>query len=141
MVYFYLSVCSKSPVKHQSQMGVQFTQSSLVGGIFERLIKSVKRCLHKIVGQARLTYDEMTTALVEVEAVINSRPLTYVAMDDLDEPLTHSHLLTIHRILSLPDNTKPSENDEEFILNGHSRLTKRARHLNHTLNIFWNRWQ
>ena len=122
-------------------MGVQFTQSSLVGGIFERLIKSVKRCLHKIVGQARLTYDEMTTALVEVEAVINSRPLTYVAMDDLDEPLTHSHLLTIHRISSLPDNTKPSKDDEEFILNGHSQLIKRARHLNHTLNIFWNRWQ
>ena len=62
-----------------------------MGGIFERLIKSVKRCLRKIVGQARLTYDEMTTALVEVEGVINSRPLTYVAMDDW---MSLSHHLT-----------------------------------------------
>ena len=57
-----------------------------------------------------------------------------------DEPLTPSHLLTGHRIWSLPDNPKPSEDDEEFILNGHRQLTRRARHLNHTLNIFWNRW-
>ena len=78
----------------------------------------------------------MTTALVEVEAVLNSRPLTYVAMDDLDEPLTPSHLLTGHRILSLPDNPKLNGNDEdedeEFSPSGHDQLTRRARHLNRT---------
>ena len=80
---------------HTSSVGIKWDfnlpKAPWWGGLFERLIKSVKRCLRKIIGQARLTYDEMTTALVEVEAVLNSRPLIYVAMDDLDEPLTPSH--------------------------------------------------
>ncbi len=61
------------------------------GGFFERLIKSTKRCLRKIVGQGKLYYDELRTVLVEMEAVINSRPLTYLSAEDLDEPLTPSH--------------------------------------------------
>jgi len=43
----------------------------------------------------------MHTAVVEIEAILNSRPLFYVGPDDLDETLTPSHLLTGHRILSL----------------------------------------
>ena len=39
------------------------------GGIFERMIHSTKRCLRKTLGQAKLTYDEVLTALTEVEAI------------------------------------------------------------------------
>lgn len=53
------------------------------GGVFERLIKSTKRCLRKVVGTARFLYDEMHTAVVEIEAIVNSRPLSYVHPDDL----------------------------------------------------------
>ena len=63
------------------------------GGIFERLVKSTKRCLRKVVGRSRLYYDELITVVTEIEAVINSRPLTYLSADDLDEPLTPSHFL------------------------------------------------
>ena len=42
------------------------------GGIFERMVRSTKRCLRKIVGQAKLSYDELLTALTEVEIVLNS---------------------------------------------------------------------
>ena len=52
------------------------------GGMFARLIKSTKRCLQKLIGQARFLYDEMHTAVVEIEAIINLRPLTYVSSDD-----------------------------------------------------------
>ena len=112
------------------------------GGMFERLIRSVKRCLRKIIGQARLSYNELTTAIVEVEAVINSRPLTYVATDNLDEPLTPSHLLTGCRILSLPDYLchKPEEENETPDI-GHSQLTRRACHLNNTLDSFRRHWR
>ena len=67
------------------------------------MIKSAKRCLRKAIGREALTYDELLTLVVEVEAVLNSRPLSYISTDDMEEPLTPSHLITGHRILSLPE--------------------------------------
>ena len=45
------------------------------GGVFERMVRSTKHCLRKMVGRANFTRDEMLTAVVEIEAVINSTPL------------------------------------------------------------------
>ena len=42
------------------------------GGVFERMVRSTKRCLRKMIGRASLTRDELLTAVVEIEAVINS---------------------------------------------------------------------
>ena len=62
------------------------------GGLFERLIKSTKRCLflRKINGQARVTYNELVTAVAEIGMILNSRPLSCVSTEDLEEPLTLS---------------------------------------------------
>ena len=101
-----------------SHVGVEWTfnleKAPWWGGIFERLIKSTKRCLRKLIGQARFSYDEMHTAIVEIEAIINSRPLSYISSDDTEEPLTPSHLLVGRRILSLPDNLSYSELDYDY---------------------------
>ncbi|XP_014680512.1 PREDICTED: uncharacterized protein LOC106820513 [Priapulus caudatus] len=42
------------------------------GGFFERLIKTLKRSLKKTVGGAKLTVDEIQTALCEVELMFNT---------------------------------------------------------------------
>ena len=80
-------------------------------GIFKRLLRSTKR-LRKILSQAKLSYVELLTAIAEVESVLNSRPLTYVSAEDLEEPLTPSHLLFGRRIMSLPDHLL--EDDDDF---------------------------
>ena len=112
------------------------------GGAFERMVKSTKRCLRKMIGRAHFSLDELITALAEIEAVINSRPLSYISASDLEEPLTPSHLLVGRRILNLPDHlghlTDPK--DEEFSVDP-SVLTRRMKHFNNTLNHFWNRWR
>ena len=41
------------------------------GGIFERLVKSMKQCLKRTVGSAKLTSDELLTVVTEVEATLN----------------------------------------------------------------------
>ena len=64
------------------------------GGWWERLVRSVKTALRKSVGVNSLTHTELLTVLVEIEACINSRPLTFVG-DDMEarEPLTPAHFL------------------------------------------------
>ena len=42
---------------------------------------------------AKPNYDELPTVLVEVEGTLNSRALTYISLDDPEEPLTPSHLM------------------------------------------------
>ena len=112
------------------------------GGAFERMVRSTKRCLRKMVGRASLTQDEFVTAVTEIESIINSRPLTYVSAGDIEEPLTPSHLLIGRRVLSLPDYLGHfcDPEDEDFEI-GATQLTKRMKHLSNILNHFRKRWR
>ncbi|XP_031556623.1 uncharacterized protein LOC116293341 [Actinia tenebrosa] len=64
------------------------------GGVFEALIKSAKSSLKPILGNAGITDEELHTAIVEVEGLMNARPLTYPSNDPSDEPsLTPNHFI------------------------------------------------
>ena len=63
------------------------------GGFFERMVRSVKRCLRKVLGNAKLTVEELSTVLVEVEGTLNARPLTEEYEEFEGEVLTPSHLI------------------------------------------------
>ena len=62
---------------------------------------------------------ELNTILIEVEAVLNSRPLTYPYVDINDaSPLTPSHFLCGHRLLTLPDTrVSVKKSDPDYIPN------------------------
>ena len=69
-------------------------------GLFERLIHSTKRCMRKSVRNRTITNEEFSTVLVEIEGVLNRRPLTFVYEDDIEEPLTPIHLYCGYKILN-----------------------------------------
>ena len=54
------------------------------GGWWERLIRLLKQLLKRVLGRASLHYEELMTVLCDCEAVINSRPLTYMSEDAQD---------------------------------------------------------
>ena len=105
------------------------------GGFFERMVGCVKRCLKKTLGTARLSYDEMLTALIEVESTLNNRPLTYNYEEPEEEPLTPSHLIYGRRINTMPDEVVESADDRQIDHNA------RFRYLSVKLAHFWNRWR
>ena len=105
------------------------------GGFFERMVRSVKRCLKKTLGNARVTYEEFETVLIEVEGILNSRPLTYV-YEDLEEPLTPASLCIGRRLLSPVPKSQGSSSCTTV-----PELSRRQKHLDLVLKHFWNRWR
>ncbi|XP_040164733.1 uncharacterized protein LOC120901094 [Anopheles arabiensis] len=62
------------------------------GGIWEAAVKSLKRHLKATIGSSILRRDDLETILVQVEACLNSRPLTALSNDPEDlEILTPGH--------------------------------------------------
>ncbi|EYC27487.1 hypothetical protein Y032_0009g755 [Ancylostoma ceylanicum] len=50
--------------------------SPWMGGVWERMVGTVKRSLQKTIGRRKLTEELLHTTLCEIESVVNSRPLT-----------------------------------------------------------------
>ncbi|GBN02759.1 hypothetical protein AVEN_65561-1, partial [Araneus ventricosus] len=109
------------------------------GGYWERMVQMTKVALRKILGKALVTSEELQTILAEIEAIFNSRPLTYV-YNEPDEPfpLTPANFLTGRRLTVLP-NWSGSRKFELF--KGKRELIKRFLYREMILNNFWKRWK
>lgn len=101
------------------------------GGFFERMVGSVKKCLRKVLGNARLSFDELLTVLNEVEATLNSRPLTYEYDTPGEEMLTPAHLMYGRKLTSLPESSEVVDD---------IGCSRRYRYVNERLQHFWKRW-
>ncbi|XP_053389692.1 uncharacterized protein LOC128552674 [Mercenaria mercenaria] len=113
------------------------TRAPWFGGWWERMVWLVKSSLKKVLGRAFVTFEALQTALTEVEAILNDRPLTYVTSENTDpEPITPSHLLTGRRITAIPDATDPST-----IISNQQIITKRIRVQRELINRWWARWK
>ena len=112
------------------------------GGFWERLIGLTKNALKKVLGRAQVTLSELQTIIVEIEAILNDRPLTYVSADiDDEEALTPSHLLNGRRITSLPHEKVDDEDIHDPDYGNLTEVTKRARRQALLLQHFRNRWR
>ena len=68
--------------------------ASHMGGVWERLVASVKKALRAVLGNQVVPDDVLHTAVLEVEFQVNSRPLTYVSGHGGDpEAITPNHFL------------------------------------------------
>ena len=75
------------------------------GGLWEAAVKSTKHHLKRVVGQQRLSFEELTTVAAQVEAFLNSRPLGSITSHDPDgiTPLTPGHFLVGRPLESYPE--------------------------------------
>ena len=74
------------------------------GGLWEAAVKSMKYHLRRIVGQQRLTFEELQTVACKIESYLNSRPLLATTSHDPDGliTLTSGHFLTFKEPISYP---------------------------------------
>lgn len=102
------------------------------GGLWESAVKSMKHHLRRSVGAALLTYPEFTTLITQVEACLNSRPLTAMSEDPVDlEALTPSHFLIGAAISPLP---------EQDLTQEPATFRHRWQLRQSVLQHFWKRW-
>ncbi|KAI7812768.1 hypothetical protein IRJ41_008898 [Triplophysa rosa] len=81
------------------------------GGIWEREVKSVKQALKVILKERTVPETVLRTVLIEVEGIMNAKPLGYVSSDIADpDPITPSILLLGRHDSSLPQVIYDSSN-------------------------------
>lgn len=99
------------------------------GGLWEAGVKSVKTHLVKSVGNKALTFEELTTIVVQIEGILNSRPLCPLKNDPNDfVALTPGHFLIGEPIIAPPE---PVLNNEP------KNLLDRWKHLQTVRQSFW----
>ena len=79
---FKLSVVKKFMLRFGVQQKFTLSASPWWGGFYERLVRSVKMSLKKILGKSRLSYEKIETVLLKIASVINGHPLAYLSEND-----------------------------------------------------------
>ncbi|XP_030765288.1 uncharacterized protein LOC115889442 [Sitophilus oryzae] len=107
-------------------------RSAHMGGLWEAAVKSTKFHLKRVLINTSLNYANMYTLLVQIEACLNSRPLTPLSNDAKDyDPLTPSHFLIGESPASCPE--------VDFLACKSSRLSLYQK-LQQLYQHFWSRW-
>ncbi|XP_072403059.1 uncharacterized protein [Diabrotica undecimpunctata] len=106
--------------------------SPVFGGLWEAGVKSAKYHIKRVMGTNELTYEQFNTLIVQVEGILNSRPLMAMSQDPTNlEYLTPGHFLIGAPITSFPepDITEVPKNRIKFW----NLCTQMQQH-------FWKKW-
>ncbi|XP_039311325.1 uncharacterized protein LOC120359084 [Solenopsis invicta] len=105
-------------------------QAPHFGGLWEAGVRSVKHHLRRVIGDHALTYEETATLLCQIEACLNSRPLSPLSTDAADlVALTPGHFLVGEALGNIPE---VPESD--------LHPTSRWRLISAIKESFWRRW-
>ncbi|XP_075163311.1 uncharacterized protein LOC142235943 [Haematobia irritans] len=103
------------------------------GGLWESAVKIAKQLLVRHCNSASLTYEELNTVVVQIEAVMNSRPLCPISSDANDlEALTPGHFLIGRPLNALSEDI----DDQELSVTHHNRWKR----IQAVQAMFWRRW-
>ncbi|GFS79808.1 integrase catalytic domain-containing protein [Trichonephila clavipes] len=79
-------------------------KSPQIGGLWEAGVKSVKHHLKRAIGNLHFTLEEFETIMIQLEGILNSRPLTPLSSDaDNFDVFTPGHLLIGRPVTSIPE--------------------------------------
>lgn len=102
------------------------------GGLWEAGVKAFKFHFKRVIGNEKLTYEELLTVINQIEAMLNSRPLTPLSSDVEDlNVLTPGHFLIGRPITTLPEPSLLEINANR--LNLWQRVTR-------YVQLIWRRW-
>lgn len=102
------------------------------GGLYEAAVKSAKFHMKRALGNTHLTFEELATLFSQIEAILNSRPLSPMSTDPNDlGPLTPGHFLVGRPLTSLPAPDLQDANPNR--LHRYARIEQARQH-------FWARW-
>ena len=121
-------------VKYNLSWKFDLSRSPWWGGFFERMVGLTKGVLFKSLGKARLTFKALKEVLLEVEVILNNRPLGYME-DDIQLPA-----LTPHMIIHGTNITLPEEEDDSDAEMNEPAPARLARHLKRCKDALWTRW-
>ena len=105
--------------------------ASHMGGIWERMIRTIRKIFLSLLSSTRLLDETLETTFCEIESIINGRPLTKIS-DDIDDPtpLTPNHLLLLREGYTIPAGK----------FEGRNLYRKRWQQVQHLAEQFWRRW-
>ena len=108
------------------------SRASWWGGLFERMISIVKGALYKTVGSAKVTFTEMEEILIDIQLVINNRPLSYCE-DDIELPVLTPNMLIHGKSIYTPEEEPSSRESKD--------LRNRAKYLLRCKEALRKRWR
>lgn len=103
------------------------------GGLWEAAVKSMKNHLKRTASNALLTSEMFNTLLTEIEAILNSRPITPLSNDPNDlSYLSPGHFLIGDTLLSIPN---------QDLANIRTNRLNQWQHVQRIKQGFWKRWK